>query len=114
MDIGSLAAILIPLGIVIYWFVTFAKNLTNRNWNGAITQLIAFFAAFGAIVLYAHSSHIDLGSGPQQAIAILGWQEQALLALFVASTAGTGSDVLRTFNRADGNVAETLIPGQHQ
>jgi hypothetical protein len=108
MDLQSLFAALVPLGFIIYWLVSLLKNLTNKNWSGATTQLIAFGAAVVAVVLYAHSS-IDIG-GTRSTFDVLGWTDQVLLALAVAATGGVTSDTLRTFNRNDDNVQPTLIP----
>jgi len=110
MDLTTLLAALVPLSIVIYWFIGMVKDATNKNWNGVATRLAAVAAAFGAVVLYAHSS-INLGGNSHDVIKTLSWTDQLLAALLFAATAGTGSDVLRTFNRSDTTVDERLLPG---
>lgn len=113
MDIGTLLAAMIPLGILIYWFTDTVKDVTNRNWNGLLTRAVAVGGSFLAIVLYAHSSINlggDAGKTGHDLISQLAWVDQLLLSLVFAATAGTGNDVLRTFNRNDGGVKETLIP----
>jgi hypothetical protein len=113
MDIGTLLAAMIPLGILIYWFTDLVKDVTNRNWNGLLTRAVAVGASFLAIVFYAHSSINlggDLGETGHDLISQLGWVDQLLLSLVFAATAGTGNDVLRTFNHNDYTVKESIIP----
>jgi len=113
MDIGTLLAAMIPLGILIYWITDTVKDVTNKNWNGLITRVVAVGAAFLAVVAYAHSS-IDLGGDVGKTghdlISQLSWVDQLLLSVVFAATAGTGNDILRTFNSSDGAYNETMIP----
>jgi hypothetical protein len=113
MDIGTLLAAMIPLGILIYWITDAVKDATNKNWNGLITRVVAVVASFIAIALYAHSS-IDLGGEVGKTghdlISQLSWNDQLLLSVVFAATAGTGNDILRTFNHNDYTVKESIIP----
>lgn len=109
MDLTTLLAAMIPLGIFIYWVIEFAKDVTNKNWNGVLTRSLAVGAAFLILTVYANSS-ITLGGDAVNALKNLGWADILFLSLAFAATSGTGADVLRTFNRSDPKVALTLIP----
>lgn len=117
MDLTTLLAAMIPLGILIYWLTDLEKDVTNKNWNGIFTKLSTVIIAFIAVVVYAHSS-IELGGDAGKTghdlISALSWGDQLLLCVLFAATAGTGSDVLRTFNSSDGNVKAKLLGGKNK
>lgn len=113
MDLSTLLAAMVPLGILIYWLTDLEKNVTNKNVNAILTKLSTVAIAFLAVVVYAHSS-IELGGAAGKAghdlLSSLSWGDQLLLCVLFAATAGTGSDILRTFNNSDPTVKPTLIP----
>lgn len=112
MDITTLLAAMIPLGILIYWMTDLVKDAKNKDWNAVVTKITSVAIAFVAVVVYAHSS-IELGGDSSKAahalISALSWTDQLLLCVVFAATAGTGSDVLRTFNSSDTSVKKTLL-----
>lgn len=100
-------AIIALVSVVVNWLINGLKDITNYNWNGVITRAVAYAVSLGSVVLYAHQSipilnFINLHT--------LNGGAQAALALGMAASGGTISDVLRTFNRSDGTVQPTLLP----
>lgn len=104
-------AIIALVSVVVNWLINGAKDITNQNWNGLITRVVAWVVAFGAVSLYAHQTMPILN---QVNLSTLNGGAQAALALGMAASGGTISDVLRTFNRSDGTVQPTLVPSASQ
>lgn len=113
MDLSTIVAVLVPLSFLIYWLIDLEKDITNKNLSGVVTKLSAYVASYVVISLYAHSS-INLGAAgdARAALANLGWQDVALLAMVGAATGGSFSDYLRARNTADTTVKPTLLPSE--
>lgn len=101
------ATVLAAISVVINWWLNLMKDVTNKNWNGVLTRVVALVVAIITVMTAAHQSIPILGSINLQS---LNGGAQLGLALFGAASAGTVTDVLRTFNRADVNVQPKLAP----
>lgn len=112
LDISTLLAAMIPLGILIYWLTDLVKDIKAGDVNAVVTKVVSVGIAFLVVTAYAHSSIEfggDAGKAAHGAISSLSWLDALMLATMFAATAGTGSDVLRTFNNSDGSVKKTLL-----
>lgn len=101
------AWIIAVLGVTGKWATDFVKDITNKNLNGILTRMVAVAIAWGLIALSSHQS-IPVLVNTLDLTKLSGF-DLFLLSFPVAATAGTGNDILRTFNHADTNVQAKLI-----
>lgn len=95
---------LTALGTLIFAFVNFLKYLTARNWNGAITQGIAWVAGIVGIVLFAHTAFaaaVTFGGVPLQSMGIASQIFIGLMATSILSTLNEGYKALDTTQTAE-------------
>jgi len=100
----------VGLAVVIYWLMTLAKNVTNRNWNGTLTQVVAGVVGVAAVCIYAQTDWAEAVNVGEETLATINGWELALLGVTLGAGAGAGSDVLRAVNTSDPSVAPTLLP----
>lgn len=100
-------AIIALVSVVVNWVINGVKDITNQNWNGVATRVTAYVVSLGSVAMYAHQTIPILNSIN---LSALNGGAQAALALGMAASGGTISDILRTFNKSDGTVQPTLLP----
>lgn len=89
MDLAPLTA----LGTLIFAFVNFLKYCSVKNWNGAVTQLIAWGAGVGGILLVAKTTYaaaIVVGNVPLQSMNLWSKVFVGLMATSLLTTLNEG------------------------
>jgi len=88
---------LVALGTLIFTVVNFFKYLSGRNWNGAITQAIAWVAGVIGIVIFSHTPYaaaITIGGVPLQSMNFWSQLFIGLMATSILSTLNEGYKAL--------------------
>lgn len=104
------ATVVALLAALIWKLTDFAKHLTNRDLSSVLTQVVAWTAGFGAIVLFAHS-----GFAPRLTIhginlARASGVDQLLFGLTIGSTGSSLYDFKRAIDGSDSAATPPLIP----
>ena len=104
MDLAPLAAV----GTLVFALVNFMKYLAVRNWNGAITQLIAWTAGVVGILLIAHTvfaAAIIVGNVPLQS---MNFWSQLFVGLMATSLLTTLNEGYKAIDVTTGESANKL------
>jgi hypothetical protein len=92
-------------------FVDFSKFVTNRDVNGAFTQLWAWAAGVGAVLVFAAT---DFAEGIQvgtHALGDLAFWSLVWLGLGIGSVGGVVTDAIKSFDNTDSAAMPKLLPG---
>lgn len=101
---------IVLVGALVYAFVNFLKKLSGRDWNGVVTQLVAWTAGVGAVFL-ASAAHLE-GNIPGTSIGLqaLNAAAKIVLGLQAASIFGVVHDVKQAVDNTDTSVEPRLVP----
>ncbi len=97
------------LGALVYKFVDFLKFVRARNWNAAVTQLVAWAAGILAITLFANS---DFASGIDfsgKTLDSLNFLSQVIIGLSATSLFSAFYDVKRAIDNTDSAKTPALV-----
>jgi hypothetical protein len=101
---------LVALGTLVFTFVNFLRFLSARDWNAAITQLIAWAAGVVAVLLVRASDFaagIRVGNLP---LNKLGFWSALLLGLLATSLLSTVNEVKKAIDNQDTAHVPPLLP----
>lgn len=90
--------------------VDFLKYLTNRDLNGAVTQLVAWAAGVCAVLLYAQTDWADTIPVAGSILADLNFWSQLAYGLTIASGASLATDFIKAFDQHDSAAMPQLMP----
>lgn len=92
---------LVAVGTLVFTVVNFLTYLRSRNWNGALTQLIAWAAGVVGIVIAAHSGYASqITFGAQKLSSTNGWT-QVFLGLIATSLLSTFNELKKAIDSTD-------------
>ena len=100
---------LIALSTLVIKFMGFLKALTNRDWNTAVTQLVAWGAGVGAIFIFG-ATQFDFPVG-DVALSQLGAMDKLVVGLTIASVGGFLYDTKKAIDDKDTAKEPHLLPG---
>lgn len=94
-------------------FVDFLKMVTNSDWNGVITQLVAWAGAVGAVFLVAASQFAGTVAVTNSGVSLdtMDSVTKVLVGLGLASTASTVFDHQNAIDNTASAVTPSLLPG---
>jgi hypothetical protein len=101
---------LVAVGTLVFTFVNFLTYLRSSNWNGAVTQLIAWVAGIAGVIIAAHTqfaSQITFGS---QKLSSMSWPTQVFLGLIATSLLSTVNEIKKAIDSTDSAKKAPLIP----
>lgn len=90
-------------------FVDFFRYAKNADINGVLTQLFAWIAGVGVVMLAAHTqwaAAIPVGATPLSALGI--W-DQVFAGLALGSTASFLKDTLKSVDNSNSSAIPTLV-----
>lgn len=90
-------------------FVDFLRYAKAKDINGVLTQLIAWVAGIGVVMLAAHtqwSAGIPIGNLP---LSALGAWDQVFAGLALGSTASFLKDTLKSVDNSNSSAIPTLV-----
>ena len=92
---------LVAVGTLVFTFVNFLTYLRSKNWNGVVTQLIAWAAGIGGIFIASvtqFASQIKFGS---QALSGMDAGTKIFLGLIATSILSTVNEVKKAIDNND-------------
>jgi len=92
---------LVAVGTLVFTFVNFLTYLRSRNWNGAVTQLIAWAAGVVGIVIAAHSQYASQVTFGSQKLSSASWWTQVFLGLIATSLLSTFNELKKAIDNKD-------------
>lgn len=92
---------LVAVGTLVFTVVNFLSYLRSRNWNGALTQLVAWVAGVVGIVLAAHSQYASQITFGTQKLSGASWWTQVFLGLIATSLLSTFNELKKAIDRTD-------------
>jgi hypothetical protein len=99
----------VALAALVWKFVDFLKYLFARDWNGVVTQIIAWAAGLGAVWLAAATrfgASISIGD---MSLAGLNGSEKVFIGLLVTSIASSVYDFKKARDNSDSATVPPLI-----
>jgi uncharacterized membrane protein len=97
------------LGSLVGKFVDFLKYLSKRDWNGVVTQLIAWAAGVGGVLLMAQTQFADGVDIGGTKLSALNTPSQILLGLMATSLLSVVYDVKKAVDSQDSAKMPKLI-----
>jgi hypothetical protein len=98
---------IVLVGSLVYAFIQFMKDLTNRNMNAVITQLSVWVAGVAAITLAAATDYADAVNIGDKTLADLSTWSLVFIGLLASSLFSVVHDVTRTIGNDGGT---KLVP----
>jgi hypothetical protein len=90
-------------------FIDFAKYVTNRDLNGAVTQLIVWAAGVVTVALYAQTDWAESIPVAGQSLADLNGWSQIAFGLGISSVSALATDFIKARDNNDSAAMPPLI-----
>ncbi|MEX5710274.1 hypothetical protein AB1484_18685 [Parafrankia sp. FMc6] len=105
---------LIAVGALVFTFVNFLTYLRSRNWNGVLTQVIAWAAGVGGIMLAAHTQFAAQVTFGGSNLGAMDTATQIFLGLIATSLLTTVNELKKAIDNSDSaRKAPLLQPTEH-
>jgi multisubunit Na+/H+ antiporter MnhB subunit len=105
---------LAAVGTLVFTFVNFLTYLRSANWNGALTQAIAWAAGIAAMMIAAHTQFASQITFGTEKLSRMNWQSQAFLGLIATSILSTVNEVKKAIDGTDSARKAKLTTGKVQ
>ena len=99
------------LAALVLTFVNFLKYLVNKQWNGAVTQLISWVSGVVGVVLVASTDWAEGINVGDKSLATLNGSSLVFVGLCLASTAGVLTEFKKAFDANDSAKKPDLTGG---
>ncbi|MCK9895757.1 hypothetical protein [Frankia sp. AgB32] len=102
---------LVAVGTLVFTFVNFLTYVRARRWNGVLTQVIAWVAGIGAIMLAARTdfaSEVSFGTSNLKEMDI---ETQVFLGLIATSILSTVNEFKKAIDNSDSAKKDPLLTG---
>lgn len=100
---------LIAMSLLVFKMVDFVRYLRAGDTNGWVTQLVAWAAGVGAVLLYAKSGFgVSIGDFN---LAHLNIWAQVVVGLNIGSAGSAWNDARKTFDTHNSAAVPVLVPG---
>jgi hypothetical protein len=97
MDFVPLAV----LGALVYKFVDFLKFITNKDWNGVKTQIVAWCSGIVGIALFAKSDFSSVITFGDLSLQSINFASQVILGLSATSIFSAFYDLKKSIDSSD-------------
>lgn len=101
----------VALAALVKKFVDFSKYVTNKDVNGAFTQLWAWGAGIGAVLIFAATDFAEGIQVGSHSFADLAFWSLVWLGLGVGSAGSVVTDVIKARDQTDSAAMPKLLPG---
>ncbi|MBL7490830.1 hypothetical protein I6A60_24610 [Frankia sp. AgB1.9] len=105
MSFAPLAAV----GTLVFTFVNFLTYIRARQWNGVLTQAIAWVAGVGAIMLAARTDFASNVSFGDSSLGNMDIATQIFLGLIATSILSTVNEFKKAFDNSDSAKKDPLL-----
>lgn len=102
---------LLLLGALIYKFIDFLKYVTNKDWNAAGTQAIAWLAGVAGVFLFASTTFARTNEIGGMSFAALGVGDKVFIGLMATSIFSAAYDFKKSFDNNDSAKTPSLFGG---
>lgn len=102
---------LLALAALVKKFVDFSKYVTNRDVNGALTQLFVWIAGIAAVAIFAQTAWADGIVFASVALSKMNFASQVAMGLGISSTGAFATDYLKAKDNFDSARMPNLLPG---
>lgn len=102
------------IGSLVFCFTNFLRNLSGRNWNGVLTQLVAWVSGYVAVILVVHAG--VAGDVPVfgKTLGTLNGYGQLIAGLLASSLFGVVQNGFKAIDQAQTSAVPNLIPPPSQ
>jgi hypothetical protein len=100
---------LLSLGTLVFAFVNFLKYVLAKNWNSAITQIVAWVSGVAGVFIAAHTEYakqIMIGTAN---LGQMDWQTQVFFGLIATSILTTVNEVKKAIDNTDSAKTPPLL-----
>src|SRR5205814_1872930 len=91
----------VALAALVKKFLDFSKYITNRDLNGAITQVYAWVAGVVSVWLFAQTAWADAVSFGNIAVADFSFASMVVVGMGLSSVAGVATDSIKARDSSD-------------
>lgn len=105
---------LAALGTLVFTFVNFLTYLRSKNWNGVLTQAIAWVAGIAGVFIAAHTQFADQIKFGAQMLSSMAWPTQLFLGLIATSILSTVNEVKKAIDNNDSAQKAQLLTGKKE
>jgi len=101
---------MVAMGSIVFCLINLLKNLTNKNWNPVVTQLIAWVAGVVVVMLFAQTDWAETLTFGDRSLASLNGSSLFVIGLMASSILGVVNEVKKALDDHDSAVQPPLIP----
>ncbi len=101
---------LVAVGTLVFTFVNFLTYLRSGNWNGVVTQLIAWAAGIAGILIAAHTQFASQITFGTQKLSSMNGPTQLFLGLIATSLLSTVNEIKKAIDSTDSAKKAPLLP----
>jgi hypothetical protein len=101
---------LLAVGTLVFTLVNFLTYWRGKNYSAMLTQVIAWAAGIGAILIAAHTQFAPQISFSGQTLAKMDWQTQVFIGLIATSILSTVNEVKKAIDTSDSAKKTPLFP----
>lgn len=102
---------LVALGTIVFSFVNFLKFVSGKQWNAALTQVIAWCAGIAGIFLMAETQFASGISVGDTRLDVLDGASKLVLGLVATSLLSTVNEIKKAIDNTDSAATPPLLPG---
>lgn len=99
----------VAMAALIFKVMDFLKNLTNKNWNSVVTQLITWVSGVVVVVLYAQTSWADQFGFADEVLSKMNFASLIAVGLGAASFSSVAYDFKKARDNTDSAMQPRLL-----
>jgi hypothetical protein len=103
---------LVGVGTLVFTFVNFLTYLRSANWNGVITQLIAWAAGIGGVMIAVHTQFAPAVKVGSLTFDKINTPTQLFLGLIATSIFSTVNEIKKAVDNKDSAAKAQLLTGK--
>jgi|GEM_PF-1726568 len=100
---------LVAVGTLVFTFVNFLTYIKSKNWNGIVTQVIAWVAGIAGIVLAAHTQFASTVTFGSATLSRMDAATQIFLGLIATSILSTVNELKKAIDNSDSAAKAPLV-----
>lgn len=102
---------IVALGALVFALVNFLKDLSGRNWNGVITQLIAWVSGVAVVLIFCQTFLANTVTLNEVAMSKLSFWSQVFVGLIITSLLSTVNEGYKAIDSTQTASTPKLLGG---